>query len=550
MARKENSVQPFSLKRPISLKQPLAALSAAVSLVVCLALPNAADAAQSGVFGGGPLYNNAAGNISELRSSGFNEVVVWNIEVKPNGDLNFNGEFPLCSNGVYIGGSTHPDFAGNMASLKQGTVRRITFSVGSSNVGDFEDVRDLINAQGTGPSSILFKNFQALKKAIPAVDAIDFDDENCYDQNTMTSFAVMLGGLGYHVALDPYTYMDFWTAVAVQINAQRPGTVDLVHLQCYSGGAGNDPAQWNFGGISVQPSVDSNSDNPPGTQSQMAYWHGEAGSTGGWMWLYDQFVGNAAAYASAINTGIGGPTALSAVGGSGSVALSWNPASGGGTYSIYRGTSAGGEEATPIKTGVLGTSYTDGDTVLGGTTYFYKVTSVTSSGEAAPANEAGATALAPQFLGNSGFENGSAHPAPWAATPGVINSSPKEPAHSGAWDAWLDGYGLTHTDTLAQTMTLPANVSTATLSFFLHIDSADRGIVAHDILKVQIRSSSGTVLATLAAYSNLNAAPKYSLKTFNLLPYKGQTIQLYFVGTENSSLPTSFVIDDCTTSAQ
>ncbi len=535
-------MQPF-------LKQFLNRAAAVLLAAFCFALPNAAQAAQSGVFGGGPLYNNAAGNINELKNSGFNEVVVWNIEVRSNGDLNFNGEFPLCSGGVYVGGSTHPDFAGNMASLKQGTVRRITFSVGSSNYGDFENVRDLINSQGTGPGSILYKNFQALKKAIPAVDAIDFDDENCYDQSTMVSFAVMLGGLGYTVALDPYTNMGFWTAVAAQVNTQRPGTIDLVHLQCYSGGAGNDPTQWNFGGIPVQPSVDSNVDSPSQTQAQMAYWRGEAGSTGGWMWLYDQFVGNAAAYASAINIGIGGPTALSAVGGGGSVGLSWTAASGGGTYNLYRGTSAGGENATPIAAGLAGTSYTDGN-LLAGTTYFYNVTSVAAGVEAAPANEARATVLAPQILGNSSFENGASNPAPWAATPGVINNSPKEPAHGGSWYAWLDGYGLTHTDTLAQTVTLPATLSTATLNFYLHIDTAERGTAAHDVMKMQIRNSSGAVLATLATYSNLNAAYGYSLKTFNLLPYKGQTIQLYFTGSENSSLPTSFVVDDCAVSAQ
>ena len=377
----------FSLKAALVL--PAAFFFGAVGAGAVL--PKAAQAASSGVFGGGPLYINAAGNISELKNSGFNEVVVWNIEVKSNGDLNFNGEFPLCANGAYIGGATHPDFAGNMASLKQGTVRRITFSVGSSNYGDFEDVRDLINAQGTGPGSILYKNFQALKKAIPALDSVDFDDENCYDQSTMTSFAVMLGGLGYKVALDPYTNMSFWTGVAAQINAQRPGTVDLVHLQCYSGGSGNDPARWNFGGISVQPSVDSNSYGPDDTQSLMAYWRGEAGSTGGWMWLYDQFVGNAAPYARAINAGIGGPTALSAAAGPGTIALTWSAASGGGTYSIYRGTSAGGEASSPIKTGLSGTAYTD-SSAAAGTTYFYQVAAVAAGVVSAPANEVSAAA--------------------------------------------------------------------------------------------------------------------------------------------------------------
>ena len=151
----------------------------------------------TGIFGGGPLYINATNNINEIKNSGFTEVIVWNIEVKTNGDLNFNGEFPLVSNGVYIGGQTHPDFAGNMAVLKQGTVKRVTFSIGSSNVGDWQDVTALVNAQGTGTDSILYKNFAALKAAIPAIDALDFDDENSYNTPTTVAFGVMLGGLGY-----------------------------------------------------------------------------------------------------------------------------------------------------------------------------------------------------------------------------------------------------------------------------------------------------------------------------------------------------------------
>src|SRR5215472_19098267 len=54
-----------------------------------------------------------------------------------------------------------------------------------------------------------------------------------------------------------------------------------------------------------------------------------------------------------------------------------------------------------------------------------------------------------QILGNPGFENGS-NAAPWTATAGVINNSSSEPPRTGSWDAWLDGYGTTHTDTLMQ----------------------------------------------------------------------------------------------------
>ncbi len=48
-----------------------------------------------------------------------------------HGDLNLNGEFPLTSNGVYIGDQTTRTLPVNMAILKEGTVERVTFSIGS-----------------------------------------------------------------------------------------------------------------------------------------------------------------------------------------------------------------------------------------------------------------------------------------------------------------------------------------------------------------------------------------------------------------------------------
>ena len=61
-----------------------------------------------------------------------------------------------------------------------------------------------------------------------------------------------------------------------------------------------------------------------------------------------------------------------------------------------------------------------------------------------------------------------------------------------------------------------------------------------------MRNSSGTVLSTLATFSNLNKATGYQQKTFNLISFKGQTIQIFFNGVEDSTLQTSFVLDDVT----
>ncbi|MFJ9152296.1 hydrolase [Streptomyces sp. NPDC102270] len=154
----------------------------------------------------------------------------------------------------------------------------------------------------------------------------------------------------------------------------------------------------------------------------------------------------------------------------------------------------------------------------------------------------GSTCTSAQLLGNNGFESGS---STWAASSGVITNSGSESARTGSYYAWLDGYGSARTDTLSQSVTVPSACTTATLSFYLHVDTAETSTsTAYDTLKVQVLNSSGTVLSTLATYSNLNAASGYTQRSFNLAAYAGQTVTLKFTGTEGSTLQTSFVIDD------
>ena len=162
----------------------------------------------------------------------------------------------------------------------------------------------------------------------------------------------------------------------------------------------------------------------------------------------------------------------------------------------------------------------------------------------APSTDAPSPNATTQLLGNPGFENGSANPAPWVPTAGVIDSSTGEAPHSGAWKAWLDGYGTTHTDTLSQQVTIPSG-ATATLTFWLHIDTAETTTTtAFDRLQVQIRNTSNAVLSTLATYSNLNKAAGYRQVSFDVSSFQGQTVKVFLTATEDSSLQTSFVVDD------
>ncbi|HJT68183.1 MAG TPA: S8 family peptidase [Pyrinomonadaceae bacterium] len=153
-----------------------------------------------------------------------------------------------------------------------------------------------------------------------------------------------------------------------------------------------------------------------------------------------------------------------------------------------------------------------------------------------------------ELLLNRGFESGNVN---WTATAGVIGNSTGQTPRTGSFYAWLDGYGTTHTDSLFQDVAVPASATSVTLSFWLKINTAETTTTtAFDTLRVQIRNTSNTVLSTLATYSNLNASAGYVQKTFDLTSFKGQTIRIYFLGTEDSSLQTSFVIDDTSCATQ
>ncbi len=238
------------------------------------------------------------------------------------------------------------------------------------------------------------------------------------------------------------------------------------------------------------------------------------------------------------------PLNLTATAGNGQVVLAWSSSSGATSYNVKRATVSGGPYTTvasPTANAYTNTGLTNG------TTYYYVVTAVNTSGESGNSNQAFATPTAStvkQLLLNPGFESGTAS---WSSSAGVIGQwgGSGEPTHGGTWNAWLDGYGSSHTDTLYQQVTIPSTVTSATLSFWLHIDTAETTTTtAYDTLKVQVRNSSNAVLATLATYSNLNHNSGYVQKSFDLSAYKGQTIRVYLVGTEDSSLQTSFVVDD------
>jgi Zn-dependent metalloprotease len=139
------------------------------------------------------------------------------------------------------------------------------------------------------------------------------------------------------------------------------------------------------------------------------------------------------------------------------------------------------------------------------------------------------------LLQNPGFESGAVS---WTATAGVIGASN---ARTGSYAAWLDGYGTAHTDTLSQTVTNSGTATATQLCFWLKITTAETTTTtAYDKLTVQLGAT------TLGTLSNLNAGTyaSYAQKCYAVSVPVGSSTTVKFTGTEDSSLQTSFIIDD------
>jgi predicted RNase H-related nuclease YkuK (DUF458 family) len=196
------------------------------------------------------------------------------------------------------------------------------------------------------------------------------------------------------------------------------------------------------------------------------------------------------------------PTNLAATSGNGSVSLSWTGSSGATSYNIYRGTSSG--EESKITTGVSATTYTDSSAV-NGTTYFYEVTAVNSTGESGRSNEVKATPASgtgTNLIQDPGFEASSSLAPYWKVDGGPSGAGVDvvaAHAHSGSHAGYIyDDSGTKKFVDLSQTVTVTANTS-YTLTGWIDASNTTGSLFG-------VRTTGGTNLAT-TALTNTDPGP-------------------------------------------
>jgi Zn-dependent metalloprotease len=169
--------------------------------------------------------------------------------------------------------------------------------------------------------------------------------------------------------------------------------------------------------------------------------------------------------------------------------------------------------------------------------------SPTATPTSSPTPTPSPTPTATELIINGAFE-GSA--SPWVGSgTGYFYTNAGNYPHGGTGYIYF-GVNNSVTGQAYQQVSVPST-ATGTLTFWLNVTSSETTTTTqYDRLFVDVRNTAGTLLATLASYSNLNktTAGIYSFKSLNMAAYKGQTVRVQFRSTMDSSITTTFRVDD------
>ena len=163
--------------------------------------------------------------------------------------------------------------------------------------------------------------------------------------------------------------------------------------------------------------------------------------------------------------------------------------------------------------------------------------------------------LAAESITNGTFETTGFYG--WTGSGSFYQWSNSARAHGGSGYAYfgVGSDGVTAVNnangTLTQSFIVPQGPLLTLMDFYLWTASDEGSTPANDYLYVDVLNSSGTLLATIATYSDKDKAgafsttnPAYQLKPLSLRNYMGGSVKLRFRGSTNASKATLFRLDD------
>lgn len=226
-------------------------------------------------------------NTAAIQTNTFTHLIIFGVGILADGNIMYysntagSSDVQLTNNGTYIGGDA---LAAKVRSFKTGStsVIRVEICTNSNNIAA------LMRSPGSGTNTPLARNLAVLKTAWN-LDAVNNNDEAIYDKASTVLFGRMVGSLGYKYSLVPYTRQAYWVDMVKTLGTSL---MDIAYLQCYDGGAGNDPVAWqNALGVKVVPLLWVTNDSKPvygqtpaQARTKFTAWQARSALGGGGYW--------------------------------------------------------------------------------------------------------------------------------------------------------------------------------------------------------------------------------------------------------------------------
>lgn len=214
-----------------------------IILVLLLTMVSTDILAQSGIYVCGYFRRNRPYTVTKIKNSGYTNAILFNVDIQEDGtlttDYNWSTQTPaeaggiICKDGQYVFGQYQPNYANDVKLLLVAptSVQRIEICIGGWGNGSYGKIKALIEKEGSSSTSMLYKNFKALKEAIPEIVAVNNDQEQDYDLTTALRFHRMMFDLGYKTTIAPYMNSSYWQSLVTGLNNSKNGACDLAGME-------------------------------------------------------------------------------------------------------------------------------------------------------------------------------------------------------------------------------------------------------------------------------------------------------------------------------